>query len=142
MEENDVLREKAFSFALRIVDLSRFFVSNYRELVLSKQVLRSGTSIGANLAEARQAQSRSDFVHKLSISNKEASETNYWIELLEASHFITTPQARSLLGDCTKLQRLLIGSINTVKRKSGYKLSIGELSISRLFHDKELQYTY
>jgi four helix bundle protein len=115
--KKDVLRVKSFSFALRIVNLNKYLVTNYREYVLSKQVLRSGTSIGANLAEARQAQSRSDFVHKLSISSKEASETKYWLELLEAGNYITKAQAQSLISECAEIQKLLISSIKTARSK-------------------------
>ena len=87
-----------------------------REFVLSKQVLRSGTSIGANITEGNQAQSKADFIHKLSIANKEAFETEYWLCLLRDSNYITDKQAESLIDDCNELQKILISSIKTAKK--------------------------
>ena len=89
--------------------------SEKREFVLSKQILRSGTSIGANIAEGKQAQSKSDFVHKLGIALKEAVETEYWLNLLRDSEFLSSLQANSLLSDCQELQRMLTSSIKTAK---------------------------
>ena len=108
-----ILRDKSYAFALRIVNLYKSLADENREFVLSKQVLRSGTSIGANIAEANQAQSRSDFVHKLSISLKE--ETEYWLNLLRDSSYITDSQASSLLEACCELQKILTSSIKTAK---------------------------
>jgi four helix bundle protein len=89
------------------------------EYVLSKQILRCGTSIGANVAEANQAQSKLDFIHKLSISLKEAVETEYWLCLLRDSDFLTAAHADSLIEDCKELQRILTAVIKTTKvRKS------------------------
>jgi len=116
--KDDVLRGKSYQFALRVVKLSRFLVDEKREFVLSKQVLRSGTSIGANIEEAKQAQSTMDFLHKLSIANKEAFETNYWIRLLRDSDLINPKLADSLLNDCEELQKILVASIKTVKSKN------------------------
>jgi four helix bundle protein len=113
-----ILREKSYRFALRTVSLYKFLASEQREYVLSKQVLRSGTSIGANIAEARQGQSKADFIHKLSISLKETYETEYWIDLLRDSEYISPKQASSLLEDCYELQRLLTASIKTAKNNS------------------------
>ncbi|NNE67651.1 MAG: four helix bundle protein [Pyrinomonadaceae bacterium] len=118
MKKKDILREKSFAFALRIVRLQEF-LNIQREFLFANQIFRSGTSIGANLAEARQAQSYSDFIHKLSICNKEAAETRYWIELLGASKKITKPQSDSLLKDCAEIQRILVRSIRTAKRNKG-----------------------
>ena len=84
--------------------------------MLSRQVLESGTSIGANVEEAKQGQSKPDFVHKLSIANKEAFETNYWLRLLRDSELIGVKLAESLLADCEELQKLLVSSIKTAKR--------------------------
>jgi four helix bundle protein len=83
--KESILREKSHSFALRIVKLYKFLIQEQKEFVLSKQVLRSGTSIGANIEEARHAQSKPDFVHKLSIAQKEGAETRYWLILLRDS---------------------------------------------------------
>jgi len=113
--KNNLLRDKSYNFALRIVKLYKFIATEKRESVLSKQILRSGTSIGANIEEAAQAQSKADFIHKLSIGLKEASETNYWLRLLRDSEFLTVKQTKSLLSDCEELQKLLTASIKTAK---------------------------
>ena len=115
MKEN-VLGEKAYRFALRTVKLSGFLREHYRECELAKQVLRSGTSIGANVEESVHAQSRRDFVNKLSIAQKEACETNYWIRLLRDSGYIGKAAAASILSDCDEIQRILAASIKTAKR--------------------------
>ena len=115
--KNDVIREKSYAFALRVVKLNRFLVDEKKEFVLSRQVLRSGTSIGANVEESKQAQSKLDFVHKLSIANKEAFETNYWLRLLRDSDLINSKLAESLLNDCEELQKILVASIKTAKGK-------------------------
>jgi four helix bundle protein len=114
MKEN-ILKEKSYLFALRIVKMCRFLTEEKREFILSKQVLRSGTSIGANIEEAGQGQSKSDFIHKLSISLKEAVETNYWLRLLRDSEYLSENQAESLLNDCRELEKLLTSSIKTAK---------------------------
>jgi four helix bundle protein len=100
------------------VNLYKFLTDAKREFVLSKQLLRSGTSIGANVAEATQAQSKSDFVHKLSISLKESFETEYWINLLADSGYLSKNQATSILTDCKELQMILTKSIKTAKSNS------------------------
>ena len=90
-------------------------LSEKREFVLSKQILRSGTSIGANIEEAFQGESKADFVHKLAIANKEAFETHYWLRLLRDGCLLEENLANSLLDDCDELQRLLVSSIKTAK---------------------------
>ena len=110
-----VLKDKSYKFALRIVKLYKFIVANKKEYLLSKQILRSGTSIGANIEEARQGQSKADFVHKLSIAQKEAFETGYWLRLLRDTEYLTKAQADSLIADCAELQKMLTASIKTVK---------------------------
>ena len=112
----NILREKSYAFALRIVNLYKFLISEKKEYVLSKQILRSGTSIGANIAEASQGQSKPDFVHKLSISLKEAFETQYWIELLRDSEYLEVKFSDSLIIDCCELQKILTASIKTAKK--------------------------
>ena len=109
------MKDKSYKFALRIVKLYKHLAEEKKEFVLSKQVLRSGTSVGANIAEASQAQSKSDFIHKLSIAHKEAFETDYWLNLLRDSEFITAKQAESLLLDCQELQKIMTTSIKTAK---------------------------
>lgn len=113
--KESVLRDKSYQFALRIIKLYKYIVAEKKEYVLSKQILRSGTSIGANVEEANQAQSKSDFVHKLSIAQKEAFETDYWLRLLCDSEYLTKTQADSLLNDCREVQKLLTTSIKTAK---------------------------
>ncbi|HMO81500.1 MAG TPA: four helix bundle protein [Pyrinomonadaceae bacterium] len=115
--KTNVLKEKSYAFALRIIKLYQYLATEHKEFVLSKQVLRSGTSIGANIEEAFQGQSKSDFVHKLSIANKEAFETHYWLRLLRDSSILTRKQAESLLDECDELQRMLIAAIKTSKSK-------------------------
>jgi len=114
MKEN-ILAQKSYDFALLTVKLSKFLCEERKEFVLAKQVLRSGTSIGANIEESIHAQSRNDFIHKLSIAQKEACETHYWIRLLRDSGYLNEKTADSLLGDCEEIQRLLTASIKTAK---------------------------
>jgi four helix bundle protein len=110
-----VLEEKSFQFAIRIVNLNRFLVENKKEFVLSKQILRSGTSVGANISEAQFAQSKADFVSKMHISLKEASETRYWLRLLEASNLIDNTQLESIMSDCNELINMLVSTCRTSK---------------------------
>lgn len=98
-----------------MIKLFRFLSEEKREFILSKQLLRSGTSIGANIEEANQAESKPDFIHKLCIANKEAFETNYRLRLLRDSEVLTAKQAESLLLDCEELQKLLTALIKTSK---------------------------
>ncbi len=114
MKEN-ILSEKSYKFALRMIKLYKFMNQEHKEYVLSKQVLRSGTSIGANIEESVHAQSKSDFIHKLSIAQKESSETNYWLWLLRDSDYLNDKLADSLLGDCEEIQKLLTSSLKTAK---------------------------
>ena len=113
--KDSLLRVKSFAFALRTIKLHRFLVEQ-REYTLSKQLLRSGTSVGANIEESMHAQSKIDFVHKLSIAQKEACETNYWLRLFRESDLLEKKHAESLIADCEELQRLLAASIKTSKR--------------------------
>ena len=109
--------EKSFSFALRIVKLYQHLSEKKKEFVLGKQVLRSGTSIGANLEESRGAQTPSDFQTKVSIAYKEARETSYWLRLLYASKYLTERQFASLHADCEELIRILGSTQLTMKTK-------------------------
>lgn len=110
-----ILKTKSYDFSLRIVKLYKYLAENKKEYVLSKQILRSGTSIGANVEEANQGQSKADFIHKLSIALKEAFETNYWLRILRDSDYLETKIAQSLLEDCEEIQRILTASIKTSK---------------------------
>jgi four helix bundle protein len=111
-----VLGEKSFLFALRIIRLYRYLVSNHKEFILSKQILRSGTAIGALIKESEYAQSKADFINKLSIALKEANETEYWLLLLVKSDYITTLMFQSIEPDIKELLKLLISSIKTAKK--------------------------
>ncbi len=113
------LKTKSYQFALRIVRAYQHLSGSNREYVLSKQLLRAGTSIGANVAEANQAQSRPDFISKMSIALKETVETEYWLELLKDSDYLTQAQADSLLIDCRELKAILISSIRSCKAAAG-----------------------
>ena len=103
----NAVEAKSFRFAVRIVKLCRHLRQTKKEFLLSKQLLRSGTSIGANIVEAQQAQSRADFISKLSIALKEASETNYWLRLLKEADFLTEAEFSSIYSDCRELEKLL-----------------------------------
>ena len=109
------VQDKSFRFAVRIVKLCKILRNERQEYVLSKQLLRSGTSIGANISEAQQAQSRPDFVAKLSISLKEASETIYWLRLLEATDYLTKAEFDSIITDCVEIEKILTSSIKSLK---------------------------
>jgi four helix bundle protein len=109
------LREKSYGFALRIIKVYKHLLAENKEYVLSKQLLRSGTSIGANIAEANQAQSRPDFVSKLSIALKETVETEYWLCLMRDSEYLTVKQSDSLIEDCIELKKMLTSAIKTTK---------------------------
>ena len=114
MREN-VVKNKSFAFALRIVKMYQFLCEQKKEFVLSKQLLRSGTAVGALVREAEQAESPADFIHKLAIALKEANETEYWIELLYQSNYIDETAYNSIKSDLTELMKLLISIIKTTK---------------------------
>ena len=114
---NSIIETKSFDFAVRIVNLYKFLNEQKKEYTLSKQLLRSGTSIGANVTEAQQAQSRPDFISKLSIALKETSESKYFIRLLQATDYLTEAQAKSILSDCVEIEKLLISIIKTSKEQ-------------------------
>ena len=117
MKSNNIIEIKSYKFALRIIKLYKYLSVKKKEFLLSKQVLRSGTSIGANVKEALQAQSKSDFIHKLNIALKEASETEYWLDLLTDSEIIDTKSYESVINDCIELIKLLTSIIKTTKLK-------------------------
>lgn len=114
MINDNILVNKSFAFALRCIKLYRFMTEEKHEFVIAKQLLRSGTSIGANIKESVYAQTKADFGAKLSIAKKEAGETEYWIELLEAPGYISAEQSLSLLKDCRELLRMLISATKKV----------------------------
>ena len=112
-----VAREKSRAFALRVVKLCRLLQERDREYVLSRQLLRSGTAIGALIQEAEQAESRADFVHKLSVALKEASETAYWLDLLTESGYLDSVHGQSMMSDTEELLKILTAIIRTTKRR-------------------------
>ncbi len=111
----NIIEEKSFAFAIRIVNLYKHLSETKQEFVLSKQLLRSGTSIGANVAEAEQAQSTPDFVSKMGIALKEASETKYWIRLLASTSYLTEAEAASIFNDSVELEKILVSIIKSSK---------------------------
>ena len=114
---NSPLRDQSKEFAKKIVILCRDIKSIHKESVLSNQLLRSGTSIGANLHEAQYAQGTKDFISKLEIAQKECFETEYWLELLYETGYIPEAQYRPLIHDCGTIRRMLIASLHTIKSK-------------------------
>ena len=113
--KKNVLLEKSFKFAIRIVKLYKHLSEDKKEFILSKQLLRCGTSIGANINEAQDAQSKNDFISKLSISLKEARESKYWIELLKETYYLSEKEANNLLEDLIEIIKLLVSIIKTTK---------------------------
>ena len=117
MAKYNILQEKSFAFSVRVVKLYKFLCEEQKEYVLSKQILRSGTSIGANIEEGIAGQSDKDFLSKLSISYKEARETVYWLKLLFATDYLTKKQADNLIFDAEELCKILSKIIVTTKNK-------------------------
>ena len=115
MEENPLVA-KTLDFSVRIINLFKLLRSNRHETIMSKQILRSGTSVGANASEALAAESTEDFIHKLTISLKEANETKYWIILLHRTQYITDDEYKSIMTDCQDLRKLIGSIISTTKR--------------------------
>ena len=116
MKEN-VLKTKSFDFSLRIVKLFQYMQKTKKEYVLSNQLLRAGTSVGAMVREAEYAESKSDFIHKLSIAQKEINETNYWLELLYKAGYLSAQQFDSMSIDTTVIIKIITRSIKTAKQK-------------------------
>lgn len=104
----DTVSVKSFNFAKRIVKLYKYLKNVKKENILSNQVLRCGTSIGANIAEAEQAQSRADFTSKMNIALKETAETKYWLNLLRETEYITEKESKSILNDCIEIEKMLV----------------------------------
>jgi len=114
MKEN-IVKNKSFAFAVRIVKLYQFLVDSKKEFVLSKQLLRSGTSVGAMVREAEHAESKPDFIHKMAIAQKEINETIYWLELLAETNFLTKDQFDSMNSDAKELIRLVTRILKSTK---------------------------
>ena len=114
--ENNILLTKSLAFAARIVKLHKYLIKEKHEGIISKQIIRSATSIGANANEAVYGISKADFIAKLQISLKETAETEYWLRLLMLSDYITEAEGNSLLTDCLEIKRILISTLNTAKQ--------------------------
>lgn len=116
MTEN-IIQKKSFEFAIQVVETYKYLIDEKREFILSKQFLRAGTSIGANISEAARGQSTKDFIHKLQISRKEANETLYWLNLLQATNYIQLEKSEKLTKQCDELLRILTAIIKTTELK-------------------------
>jgi four helix bundle protein len=114
---NSPAKEKSYAFALRIVELGKHLHREKKEFVLSRQVLRSGTSIGANIEEASAGHSRKEFGAKMSVASREARETAYWLRLLRDSNYIDKSLAESLIDDCQEIIRILTAIVKSTKEK-------------------------
>jgi four helix bundle protein len=112
---DNVVMDKSFAFAVKIVKLVKLIQDQKKEYLLTKQLIRSGTSIGANIREGNNAESKADFIHKLSISQKECSETIYWLELLKETDYITIAQFENVQGDAVELIKMLTAILKTSK---------------------------
>ena len=114
----NVVKDKSFAFAVRIVNLYKYLTDNKKEFVLSKQLLRSGTAIGALIRESEHAESKADFIHKLSIALKEANETDYWIDLIYQTNYLTEKEYQSIKENITELLKLLASIIKASKNNN------------------------
>lgn len=117
MKKDNILHTKSYAFAIRAVKLSKYLNKEKKEYILSKQVLRSGTSIGALISESKYAQSQADFINKLMISLKEANETQYWINLLHDTEYLSLQMYKSLNADINEIISLLVSITKTIKNK-------------------------
>ncbi|MBM2814311.1 MAG: hypothetical protein HW421_1073 [Ignavibacteria bacterium] len=115
MKQN-IIKDKSFQFAIRIVNLYKYLSEQKKEFVLSKQMLRAGTSVGANIREGDNAESKSDFIHKLAIAQKECDETIFWLELLKATYYLTETEFDSIIKDALEIMKLLTTIIKTSKK--------------------------
>jgi four helix bundle protein len=115
MKDKNIVEEKSFDFAVRVVKLYKYLTTVKQEFVMSKQLLRSGTSIGANISEAQQAQSQMDFLSKMSISLKESYESDYWLRLLYHTDYLNEEEYESIISDCRTITKLLVSIIKSTK---------------------------
>ncbi len=116
MAQNSILWDKALKFAARIVKLHKYLIKDKHENIISKQIIRSATSIGANANEAIYGMSKADFIAKLHISLKETAETEYWLRLLILSDYLNENESNSLLQGCLELKKILVATLNTSKK--------------------------
>ncbi len=122
-EKESPIREKSFALAIRIVNLYKYLTKEKSEFTISKQILKSGTSPGANVREAQNGESDADFIHKLSIAQKETAETIYWLDLLHATDYLTSTEYESLLKDSEELLKMIRSAVLTKKRKMALRTS-------------------
>ena len=118
MKENNIVEGKSFDFSVRIVNLYKYLTTTKQEYVMSKQLLRSGTSIGANVCEAQQAQSPMDFLSKMSIALKEAYESDYWLRLLQKTEYLNKDEYNSIISDCRAITKLLVTIVKSTKENN------------------------
>jgi len=116
MKDNNIIKDKSFKFAIRTVNLYKYLQQDKKEFVLSKQLVRSGTSIGANVREGLNAESKADFIHKLSIAQKEADESCYWLELLKETNYINEQEFNSIYPNCEELLKIIKSIILSTKK--------------------------
>ena len=116
MEKYNLIQDKSYKFALRIVKMYKYLVDEKKDFIISRQILRCGTSIGANIEESIGAQSKKDFFAKLTIAYKEARETHFWIRLLSDSNFISTKVSKSLLDDCVELLKIITAIQKSIRK--------------------------
>ena len=116
--ESNILYDKTLSFSIRIVNLYKYLNEQKGEYIMSKQLLRSGTSIGANVSESISAESTLDFIHKLAISQKETDETLYWLTLLYKTDYLSELEYTSITDDCIEIRKLLVSIALTLKKKN------------------------
>lgn len=117
MKTNNAIQTKSYAFAIRIVNLYRYLSEEKKEFILSKQLLRSGTSVGANVEESIGGQSDKDFYTKLNIAYKEARETHYWLRLLRDTNYLSEIEAQSMIVDCEELLKIMGTILKTLKSK-------------------------
>ena len=117
-ETNSILKDKSFAFAIQIVKTYKVLVEEKKEYVMSKQLLRSGTSVGANIREAKNAESTNDFIHKLGISQKECDETLYWLELLKETEYLGHESFSRLSDQANQILKMIRSTILTIKQKN------------------------
>ncbi len=115
-ENKNTLQTKSFLFAIRIIKLYQYLTSNKKEFVLSKQLLRTGTSVGASIREAQNAESKADFIHKLSVAQKECDETIYWLELLNEADYLNEKEFKSISVEANELLKMIRSAIITSKK--------------------------
>ena len=116
MKKENIIKNKSFLFAIRVVNLYKVLTTEHKEFVMSKQLLRSGTSVGANVREAEHAESKADFVHKLSMALKEANETEYWIDLLKEISYLNNSEYLSIQYDIKEILKLLTSIVKASKQ--------------------------